>query len=160
MDRYLDGEDIDQATLIADLETAVARGSFHPVIPVCAATGIGLDELLDGIARAFPSPLEHPVPEVTAIDGIPQPRWPPTRTGHWSPRWCAPPSTPTSAACRWSGSSPARCGPERPVHVSGHGMADRGHEDHDADERVAHIYSPLGAACARSRTASPATSAR
>jgi elongation factor G len=24
-------------------------------------------------------------------------------------------------------------------------MADRGHEDHDADERVAHIYSPLGA---------------
>jgi elongation factor G len=35
--------------------------------------------------------------------------------------------------------------PERPVHVSGHGMADRGHEDHDVDERVAHVYSPLGA---------------
>ncbi|MBY8853821.1 elongation factor G-like protein EF-G2, partial [Saccharothrix sp. MB29] len=35
--------------------------------------------------------------------------------------------------------------PERPVHVSGHGMADRGHEDHDAAERVAHVYSPLGA---------------
>ena len=34
--------------------------------------------------------------------------------------------------------------PERPVHISGHGMADRGHEDHDVDERVAHIYSPLG----------------
>ena len=31
------------------------------------------------------------------------------------------------------------------MHVSGHGMAERGHEDHDADERVAHIYSPLGA---------------
>jgi elongation factor G len=35
--------------------------------------------------------------------------------------------------------------PERPVHVSGHGLADRGHSDHDNDERVAHIYSPLGA---------------
>jgi len=35
--------------------------------------------------------------------------------------------------------------PERPVHVSGHGLAERGHEDHDADERVAHLYSPLGA---------------
>jgi elongation factor G len=32
------------------------------------------------------------------------------------------------------------------VHESGHGLANRGHEDHDVDERVAHIYSPLGAA--------------
>ena len=51
--------------------------------------------------------------------------------------------------------------PERPVHISGHGMADRGHEDHDVDERVAHIYSPLGVEPARGdATASPATSAR
>jgi elongation factor G len=35
--------------------------------------------------------------------------------------------------------------PEQPVHVSGHGMAERGHPDHDADERFAHLYSPLGA---------------
>jgi elongation factor G len=35
--------------------------------------------------------------------------------------------------------------PETTVHVSGHGMAERGHPDHDADERIAHIYSPLGA---------------
>ncbi len=55
MDRYLSGEEIAEDTLIADLETAVARGSFHPVIPVCAATGVGLAEVLDGIVRAFPS---------------------------------------------------------------------------------------------------------
>ena len=36
MERYLGGEEIDTATLIEDLETAVARGSFHPVVPVCA----------------------------------------------------------------------------------------------------------------------------
>ena len=31
------------------------------------------------------------------------------------------------------------------MHVSGHGMAERGHPDHDADERVGHVYTPLGA---------------
>ena len=34
--------------------------------------------------------------------------------------------------------------PDRPVHVSGRGLADRGHADHDVDERVAHVYTPLG----------------
>ena len=146
MDRYLDGEEIDQATLIADLETAVARGSFHPVLPVCATTGVGLPELLDGIARAFPSPLEHPLPEVTGLDGIPR------------PRLAADPEGPlvaevvrtavdsyvgrVSVVRVFSGT----LRPENAVHVSGHGMADRGHEDHDADERVAHVYSPLGSA--------------
>ncbi len=32
MDRYLGGEDIDLKVLIDDLETAVARGSFYPVL--------------------------------------------------------------------------------------------------------------------------------
>ncbi|MEO6084386.1 MAG: elongation factor G-like protein EF-G2 [Umezawaea sp.] len=146
MDRYLDGEEIDQATLIADLETAVARGSFHPVLPVCAATGTGLAELLDGIARAFPSPLEHPVPEVTDLDGIPRPRM------EADPNGPLVAEVVRTAVDSYVGrvsvvrvfSGTLR--PENAVHVSGHGMADRGHEDHDVDERVAHIYSPLGSA--------------
>jgi elongation factor G len=145
MERYLAGEEMDQATLIADLETAVARGSFHPVLPVCATTGLGLTELLDGIARAFPSPLEHPLPEVTNVDGIPH------------PRLAADPDGPLVAeVVRTAVDSyvgrvslvrvfSGTLRPERPVHVSGHGMADRGHDDHDVDERVTHIYSPLGA---------------
>ncbi|MBB5804183.1 elongation factor G [Saccharothrix ecbatanensis] len=145
MDRYLGGEDIDQGTLIADLETAVARGSFHPVMPVCALTGLGLPELLDGMARAFPSPLEHPLPEVTGVDGIPQPRL------EADPNGPLVAEVVRTAVDSYVGrvslvrvfSGTLR--PERPVHVSGHGMADRGHEDHDVDERVAHIYSPLGA---------------
>ena len=32
MDRYLSGEEIDTDVLIADLEKAVARGSFYPVL--------------------------------------------------------------------------------------------------------------------------------
>ncbi|RKT56016.1 elongation factor G-like protein EF-G2 [Saccharothrix australiensis] len=145
MDRYLGGEDIDQATLIADLETAVARGSFHPVLPVCAVTGLGLAELLDGVARAFPSPLEHPLPEVTGVDGIPHPRLAPDPDGPLVAevvRTAVDSYVGRVSLVRvFSGT----LRPERPVHVSGHGMADRGHEDHDADERVAHVYSPLGA---------------
>jgi elongation factor G len=34
--------------------------------------------------------------------------------------------------------------PDSTVHVSGHFLADRGHEDHDVDERVGAITSPLG----------------
>ncbi|MFE6617423.1 elongation factor G-like protein EF-G2 [Amycolatopsis sp. NPDC057786] len=145
MDRYLAGEEIAEDTLIADLETAVARGSFHPVIPVCATTGVGLAEVLDGIVRAFPSPLEHVPPEVTSTTGEP----------HAGLR--ADPDGPLAAeVVRTAVDSyvgrvslvrvfSGTLRPERPVHVSGHGLAERGHEDHDADERVAHLYSPLGA---------------
>ena len=48
--------------------------------------------------------------------------------------------------------------PDQTVHVSGHFLADRGHEDHDEDERIGALSSPLGKPCARSRTATPATS--
>ncbi|GAA2676404.1 MULTISPECIES: elongation factor G-like protein EF-G2 [Actinosynnema] len=145
MERYLGGEVVEQATLIADLEKAVARGAFHPVIPVCATTGVGLPELLDGISRAFPSPLEHPLPEVTGVDGVPR------------PRLAVDPDGPLVAeVVRTAVDSfvgrvslvrvfSGTLRPERAVHVSGHGMGARGHEDHDVDERVAHVYSPLGA---------------
>jgi elongation factor G len=145
MDRYLEGETIEEATLIRDLETAVARGGLHPVLPVCATTGVGLTELLDGITRGFPSPLEHTLPEFTDPRG-------------GNPRKLTPdPDGPlaaevvhTSVDSYVGRVSLARVFsgtliPERPVHVSGHGMAERGHPDHDEDERVAHLYSPLGA---------------
>src|SRR5690606_14942760 len=35
--------------------------------------------------------------------------------------------------------------PDAAVHVSGHGMSERGHPDHDVDERVGAVSSPLGA---------------
>ncbi|RSS47626.1 elongation factor G-like protein EF-G2, partial [Streptomyces sp. WAC07061] len=34
--------------------------------------------------------------------------------------------------------------PEETVHVSGHGLEDRGHEDHDVDERIGTLTSPFG----------------
>ncbi|MGH3861080.1 elongation factor G-like protein EF-G2 [Actinokineospora sp.] len=145
MDRYLAGEPIDTDTIIADLETAVARGSFHPVIPFCAQTGVGIQPLLEALTRAFPSPLEHPVPMVTDPQGKPH------------AQLTADPNGPLAAeVVRTAVDSyvgrvslvrvfSGTLRPERQVHVSGHGLADRGHDDHDIDERVAHIYSPLGA---------------
>src|SRR5690242_8660868 len=56
MDRYLGGEEIDKDSLVEDLERAVARGSFHPVIPVDSTTGTGATELLDLVVSGFPSP--------------------------------------------------------------------------------------------------------
>ena len=145
MDRYLGGERIDADILVADLEKAVARGHFYPVIPVCAATGLGLDALLDGLVSGAPSPLEHDLPVVTGVDGSPRP-----------PLRCDPAGPLVAEVVRttidrhvgrvslvrvFSGT----LRPEQTVHVSGHGLAERGHPDHDADERVAHVYAPLGA---------------
>ena len=71
MDRYLGGEDIAPDILIKDLETAVARGSFYPVLPTSAETGLGLAELLESVTRAFPSPVERELPPVTDLAGSP-----------------------------------------------------------------------------------------
>jgi elongation factor G len=145
MDRYLGGEPIGAEVLVPDLEKAVARGNFYPVIPVCAETGVGLDALLDGLVSGAPSPLEHELPVVTGVDGSPRP-----------PLTCDPDGPLVAEVVKttidrhvgrvslvrvFSGT----LRPEQTLHVSGHGMADRGHPDHDADERIAHVYSPLGA---------------
>ncbi|MGN9777283.1 elongation factor G-like protein EF-G2 [Micromonospora sp. H33] len=145
MDRYLEGEEIGTDILIEDLEKAVARGHFYPVVPVCAETGVGLDALLEVLTAGFPSPLEHDVPAVAGVDGTPHP-----------PLTCDPDGPLVAEVVKttidrhvgrvslvrvFSGT----LRPDQTVHVSGHGMADRGHPDHDADERVGHIYSPLGA---------------
>ncbi|MDV6013331.1 elongation factor G-like protein EF-G2 [Haloechinothrix sp. LS1_15] len=144
MDRYLAGEDIPETTLIEDLETAVARGSFHPVIPVCAHTGVGLAELLELITRGFPCPVEHALPEVTAPSGEPH-----------TPLQADPDGPLAAEVVHTSVDSyvgrislvrvfSGTLRPDRTVHVSGHGLADRGHADHDVDERVAHVYSARG----------------
>src|SRR3954454_7686259 len=64
MERYVGGEEIDAKLLVEDLERAVARGSFFPVLPVDSSDSVGATELLDLVVAGFPSPLEHPMPEV------------------------------------------------------------------------------------------------
>ena len=144
MDRYLSGETIDPKVLIEDLEKAVARGSFYPVLATSSLQGIGLAELLEIMTQAFPSPGEHPLPGVTTLDGKPV-------TG-----LSCDPDGPLLAEVVKTTSDPyvgrislvrvfsGTLRPDATVHVSGHGLAERGHADHDMDERIGALTSPLG----------------
>ena len=72
MDRWLDGEPVDEDTLITDLEAAISRGSFYPVLGTAVEpAGFGLTEVMHLVTRGFPSPLEHPLPTVTDISESP-----------------------------------------------------------------------------------------
>jgi elongation factor G len=154
MDSYLSGEEIDPKGLIEDLEKAVARGSFYPVLAASSPHGIGMIELLEVMTQAFPAPQEHPLPAVTTLDGK-------AVSGITSD-----PDGPLLAGVVKTTSDPyvgrislvrvfsGTLRPDVVVHVSGHGLAERGHADHDTDERVGALTSPLGkqqrpvAACA------------
>src|SRR3954462_14871192 len=145
MDRYLGGEELAVADLIADLETAVARGHFHPILAVAPLAGVGVPELLDLIVSAFPCPMEHGCPPVTTPDGKP------------APVLACDPDGPLVAEVVKTTTDPyvgrvslvrvfsGTLRPGTPVHVSGHGMTDRGHPDHDVDERIGAQSAPLGA---------------
>ncbi|WP_433188169.1 elongation factor G-like protein EF-G2 [Actinoallomurus sp. CA-150999] len=152
MERYLSGEQIDVKVLIEDLEKAVARGSFYPVLATSVPHGdhpgpvIGMRELLEVMTQAFPSPLEHGIPAVTKVDGSP------------AGDLACDPGGPLVAEVVKTTSDPyvgrislvrvfsGTLRPDDTVHVSGHGLEDRGHEDHDVDERVGAITAPLGKA--------------
>ncbi|CAL9314297.1 elongation factor G-like protein EF-G2 [Streptomyces sp. R02] len=149
MDRYLGGEDVDVRTLIDDAERAVARGVFFPVLAAAPAApgarqGLGTVELLDLITGGFPTPLEHGTPAVTTPDGRPRELKP------------CDPDAPLAAEVVKTSSDPyvgrlslvrvfsGTLRADQTVHVSGHGLTDRGHEDHDVDERVGALSTPFG----------------
>jgi len=100
------------------------------------------------ITQAFPSPLEHGIPPVTGTDGKATPAGRKDLT--------CDPDGPLVAEVVKTTSDPyvgrislvrvfsGTLTPDATVHVSGHGLEDRGHEDHDIDERVGALTSPLG----------------
>jgi elongation factor G len=138
LERWLAGEEVGLDTLIPDLERAVARGSFHPVLPTVAPSGLGIPELLEVIVRGFPSPLEHPLPTVTTPDGDPRP----ISCDVDGPLVAEVLKTTTdpyvgqlSIVRIFSG----RLAPDDVVHVCGHRPV------HDSDERAGAVSRPLGA---------------
>ncbi|MFJ8693687.1 elongation factor G-like protein EF-G2 [Streptomyces roseolilacinus] len=149
MDRYLGGEEIDLKTLVEDLEKAVARGTFHPVLAAAPAApggrqGLGTVELLDLITRGFPTPLERPVPEVTTPQGDPRPALTCDPDGPLAAEVVKTASDPYVGRISLVRVFSGTLRPDETVHVSGHGLADRGHEDHDVDERVGALFAPFG----------------
>ncbi|MFP5346101.1 MAG: elongation factor G-like protein EF-G2 [Actinomycetes bacterium] len=152
LDRYLGGEQVGFETLVEDLEKAVARASFHPVLPCVPPTGLGVHELLEVVCRGFPSPHEHVLPPVYTPAGAA--REPLTGT----------PDEPLVAEVVKTTTDPyvgrlslvrvfaGTLEPDVPVHVSGHFARFSGHAEdeawhaeHDLDERAGAISRPLGA---------------
>ncbi|MGW0791753.1 elongation factor G-like protein EF-G2 [Streptomyces sp. NPDC002911] len=152
MDHYLGGGEMHTTTLVDDLERAVSRGFFHPVLTAAPATGvarqgIGTVELLDLITRGFPSPEERALPAVTTPDGAPRP---------------APvcdPAAPLVAEVVKTTSDPyvgrvslvrvfsGTLRADDTVHVCGRGLDEPGggtHPCHEADVRVGALFAPFG----------------
>ncbi len=144
MDRYLSGEDIDPKVLIEDLEKAVARGSFYPVLVVSAPQRIGMLELLEIMTEAFPSPAEHPLPAVTTPDGKPVGGLTSDPKGPLLAEVIKTTSDPYVGRISLVRVFSGTLRPDASVHVSGHGRSARGHDDHDNDERIGALTSPLG----------------
>ncbi len=148
MDRYLSGEQIDAKVLVDDLEKAVAQASFFPLLPVCSTTGVGTAELLEVMTSAFPSPLEHPQPEVYTPVGKSEGRLPCDPDGPLLAEVVKTSSDPYVGRISLVRVFSGTVRPDTVLHVSGHSAAffgeERGHEDHDEDERVGSLSSPLG----------------
>ncbi|WP_446047073.1 GTP-binding protein, partial [Streptomyces olivaceus] len=153
MERYLGGEQVDVKTLIEDLERAVARGVFFPVLAAAPAAegarqGLGTVEVLELITRGFPTPLERAAPRVTTPGGAAARRL----------RMCDPEESLVAEVVKTSSdpyvgrislvrvfSGTLRA--DQTVHVCGHGLSDQGHEDralHEADERIGALSTPFG----------------
>jgi elongation factor G len=141
LEDYLAGVALDPATLRADLHTAIGRAQLHPVIPVCGGTDLGLAELLDVIVAGFPSPLERPGPGAWTPIGGPGPELRCAEDGPLAAEvvraWVDPYAGRVCLVRIFSGA----IGSDTALHVCGRGGEERGHPDHDADEKAPTLLS-------------------
>ncbi|MEU6808783.1 elongation factor G-like protein EF-G2 [Streptomyces sp. NPDC046831] len=152
MDRYLGGEQVDVKTLVQDLERAVARGSFFPVLAAAPAVegarqGIGTVEVLELITRGFPTPAESEAPRISGMDGTPRALEPCDPDGPLVAEVVKTSSDPYVGRISLARVFSGTLRPDETVHVCGHGLADHGHEArafHEADERVGALSTPFG----------------
>ena len=148
LERYLGGEEISTETVIDDLKAAVMTGRFFPLVPISPAAGVGLEEIYELIEQAFPSPLGRTGPTAFSPHGA--------TLGEAA----CDPDAPLVAEVVRTTSDPyvgrlslvrvfsGTLRPDDVVHVSGHlsgflGRDVEGHGDHDEDERVGPLSSPL-----------------
>ena len=148
LDRYLSGESLDPDALAADLKVAIAKGNFFPVLLVDPMTGVGIPEVLQLIAEAFPSPAQAWLPAAY------------TPAGGKLPALVADPSAPLVAEVIRTTSDPyvgrlslvrvfqGTLRSDLPVHVSGHLESFASHDvsthpSHDSDERIAPLAAPV-----------------
>lgn len=144
MDRYMEGEDLDSDMLVDDLEAAVARGGFYPVLAVSGTHGIGVRELMAELPRACPSPVERPLPEATTAADKPVEGLTSDPDGPLLAEVIKTHSDPYVGRVSLMRVFSGTLRPDTVVHVCGRGMSERGHEDHDVDERIGALSVPVG----------------
>ncbi len=73
IEKYLEGQDLSPEEIGSGLVASVAAGAFTPVFVTAALKNIGVEELINGICRLFPSPAAHHVADAegNAIDASP-----------------------------------------------------------------------------------------
>ncbi len=146
LEAWVGGENVGIDTVIEDMEKAVVRGEFYPLIPINPVTGLGILEVLELVAKGFPSPLEHKEVEATTPDGGSLPALKCDPNGPLLAEVVKTTSEPYVGKLSLVRVFSGTLRPEAPVHVSGHFAAGSSHEDHDVDERVGSLSSPLGKA--------------
>ena len=149
MERYLEGEDLAIESVRADLLTAIAHGTFHPVVPVQPANGVGVEELFSIIENGFPHPALHPLPTVTSVDGseiLPVACDPDQPLVAEIVRTTSDPFAGRQSMVRiFSGTLRT----DDVVHVAGHrdvftGSEDTAHPGHDEEEKIGPLSFPVG----------------
>ena len=133
------------------------------MLPTVAPEGLGVPQLLEIIVRGFPSPLEHPLPVVTTPDGDPREAISCDAAGPLVAEVVKTTTDPYVGRLSLVRIFSGRLAPDDVVHVSGHmerfAGTDRGHPDHDVDERVGAVSRPVGGTLnAGARAGRPATS--
>ena len=68
-DKYLEGEEITQAEMIAGLRQGIIDGTIIPVLVGASPVQIGISELLDGIVDLLPSPADVAAADADTADG-------------------------------------------------------------------------------------------
>lgn len=151
LDRYLAGEEVSFDTVVDDLETAVAHGNFHPVIPCIPTTGLGVVELIEVIGRGLPHPEEHVLPSVYTPAGADRERLTGNPDGPLVAEVVKTTTDPYVGRISIVRVFSGTLLPDVPVHVSGHFARFSGHPEdeawhaeHDLDERAGAISRPLG----------------
>ena len=144
LDAWVSGENLGIDTVIADMEKAVVRGEFYPLLPINPMSGLGILEVLELIAKGFPSPVEHAKVSVTRPDGTPHADLSCDPNGPLLAEVIKTTSEPYVGKLSLVRVFSGTVRPETPVHVSGHFDAGSTHSDHDVDERIGNLSSPLG----------------
>ena len=141
LDRYVAGETLDPEALNRDFETAMARGTFYPVLAAAPLKGVGTTELLDLLVTGFPTPREHPLPLVSRPDNSPAEPIVCDADGPLVAEVIKTTTDPYVGRVSLVRIFSGTLTPDTLLHVSGHGPA---RPAHDEDERIGALSAPFG----------------